>query len=146
MASLSAIVANPTKRRAVVDEGVAVIEAEVADKSGLSGMAIKTAFAMVKKIKPGFVGGAMNHLLDDFARQVDPFWADCQKSGADARGYFTRNAGAVSEALLKITDERARSASGPARSTYDKLRPEASKHVQAAMPRIADLLKKHASD
>jgi len=145
MASLSTVVADPTKRRAVVDEGVAVIEAEVADKSGLSGMAIKTAYAMVKKVKPGFVVGAMNHLLDDFARQVDPFWADCQKNGTDARVFFTRHSVAVSEALLKITDERARGAAGPVRSTYDKLRPEASKHVQSAMPRIADLLKKHAS-
>ena len=145
MASLSSVLTDPAKRRAVVDEGVLVIEAEVADKSGLSGMAIKTAYAMVKKVKPGFVGGAMNHLLDDFARQVDPFWADCQKNGTDARAYFTRHAGPVSEALLKITDERARNAAGPVRSTYDKLRPEASKHVQAAMPRVAELLKKHAS-
>ena len=145
MASLATVLADPTKRRRVVDDGVAMIEAEVADKSGLSGMAIKGGFAVVQKVKPGFVGGALNHLLDDFARQVDPFWADCQAKGEDPRKFFGQHGPAIANALLKITDERARNAVGPVRSTYDRLRPEASKHVVAAMPRLADLLRKHAS-
>jgi hypothetical protein len=122
-----------------------MIEAEVADKSGLSGMAIKAAFGMVQKIRPGFVGGALNHLLDEFAVQVDPFWADCQSKGTDARSYFVQNGSKVANALLKITDMRSKGAAGPVRKTYDQLRPQAEKHVEAAMPRLADLLKKHAS-
>ena len=65
MPSLSEVLADPAKRKRVIDDGVAVVEAEVADKSGLSGMAIKAAFGMVQKIKPGFVGGALNHLMPD---------------------------------------------------------------------------------
>jgi hypothetical protein len=145
MGTLTEVLADPAKRRRVVDDGVAMIEAEVADKSGLSGMAIKGAFGMVKKVRPGFVGGALNHLIDDFAPQVDPFWLDYQKVGGDARAYFTKNGAAIADALLKVTDMRSQGASGPVRTTYDKLRPEAAKHVQAAMPRFADLLKKHAS-
>ena len=145
MASLSEVLADPAKRKRVVDDGVAMIEAEVSDKSGLSGIAIKTAFAMVQKVKPGFVGGTLNHLLDDFAKKVDPFWLDCQAQKADPRGFFSKNGASVADALLSITDGRARNASGPIRNTYDKLRPEASKHVVSAMPRLADLLRKHAS-
>lgn len=145
MASLSEVLADPVRRRRVIDDGVAVIEAEVADKSGLSGVAIKAAFGMVQKLKPGFVGGALNHLMPDFALQIDPIWAECQKSGQEPRRFFVSNANRIADALLKITDDRARHAAGPVRSTYDRLRPEASKHVQAAMPRLADLVKKHAS-
>jgi hypothetical protein len=145
MPSLSEVVADPAKRRRVVDDGVAMIEAEVADKGGLSGMAIKGAFAMVQKMRPGFVGGALNHLLDDFAKQVDPFWAECREKKEEPRAFFVRRGNDVANALLSITDMRARGASGPVRSTYDKLRPQASEHVKAAMPRLADLLKKHAS-
>lgn len=145
MPTLSEVVADPNKRRKVVDDGVALIEAEVADKSGLRGMAIKAAFAMVQKLRPNFVGMALNHLLDDFAKQVDPFWVDFQKVGGDARAYFTKRGAEVADALLRITDGRAKGASGPVKSTYEKLRPEAQKHVQDAMPRLADLLKKHAS-
>lgn len=145
MPSLSEVLSDPSKRKRVVDDGVAMIEAEVADKSGLSGMAIKTAFAMVQKVKPGFVGGTLNHLLDDFAKKVDPFWLQCLEQKADARAFFTKNGTAIADALLSITDSRARNASGPIKSTYDKLRPEAQKHVVAAMPRFADLLRKHAA-
>lgn len=144
MPTLTEVIADPQKRRAVVDDGVSVIEAEVADKSGLSGMAIKTAFAAVKRIKPGFIGGTLNHLLDDFAKQVDPFWLDCLATKADPRGYFVKNGNAIANALLKITDDRARSAAGPARSAYDQLRPKAVEHTTAAMPRLAGLIAKHA--
>lgn len=145
MPSLSDVLADPNRRRRVVDDGVDVIKAEVSDKSGLSGIAIKTAFAMVSQVKPGFIGGALNHLMDDFATKIDPFWADCQATGADARGYFVKNGTKVADALLQITDARARGASGPVRSAYDKLRPEGQKHVVAAMPRLAELVRKHAS-
>jgi hypothetical protein len=145
MATLAEVLADPTRRRRVVDDGVAVIEAEVAGKSGLTGMAIKAAFAMVGKIKPGFVGGALNPRLEDVAARVDPFWVDCQARGADPRTFFVQNGTKIADALLQITDARARGAAGPVRSTYDKLRPEGQKHVVAAMPRLADLIRKHAS-
>ena len=145
MPSLSEVLAEPARRKKVVDDGVAVIEAEVSDKSGLSGIAIKTAFGMVQKVKPGFVGGTLNHLLDDFAKKIDPFWLDCQAQKADPKSFFVKNASLVANALLSITDGRARNASGPIRNTYDKLRPQAEKHVIEAMPRLAGLLQKHAS-
>lgn len=145
MANLSAVIADPNKRRAVVDDGVSVIEAEVADKGGLSGLAIKAAFGMVKKVRPGFVGQALNALLDEFAQAVDPIWAECTAKGGDPAATFAAQAPRVSEALLKITDKRAAGASGPVKATYEKLRPEAVKHTVAAMPRVAGLLKKHAS-
>jgi hypothetical protein len=145
MPTLTEIIKDPKKRHAVVDDGVIVIEQEVADKGGLSGMAIKAAFGTVKKIKPGFIGGSLNHLLDDFAAQVDPFWLKCQEEKADARGYFVKNGNAIANALLKITDDRSKKASGAARSAYDQLRPKAVEHVVTAMPRLAELVKKHAS-
>ena len=145
MPSLSEVLSDAARRRKVVDDGVSVIEAEVADKGGLSGMAIKGAFAMVQKVKPGFVGGTLNHLLDDFAKKIDPFWATCQAEKADPKGFFVKNASSVADALLSITDARARNAAGPLRNTYDKLRPQAQKHVVEAMPRLAGLLQRHAS-
>lgn len=145
MGSLTSVIADPAKRRAVVDDGVTVIEAEVASKSGLSGMAIKAGFGVVQKVRPGFVGSALNHLLDDFATKIDPFWQAAHDAGGDPAANFQKRGPEVAEALLSITDGRARGASGPVRGTYDKLRPQAAEHVKAAMPRLAGLLKRHAS-
>ena len=145
MPTLSAVITDPAKRRSVIEDATRVLEAEVSGKSGFSGLAIKGGFAMVKKLKPDFVPGSLGMLLDDFARQVDPFWTRCQSEGADARAFFTREASSVADALLVITDGKARNVAGPIRATYDKLRPEAKKHVMEAMPRLGELVKRHAS-
>ncbi len=145
MPSLVEVMKDPAKRRQVVDAGVRVIEAEVADKGGLSGLAIKATFRVVQGLKPGFVPMALNHLMDDFAGKIDPFWLDCQEKKEDPRGYFTRRGSEIGNALLSITDERAKRGQGPARSAYEKLRPEGLKHVTAAMPRLADLCRQFAS-
>lgn len=145
MPSLSSVLADANRRRAVIDDATRVLEAEVADKGGLSGMAIKAGFATVKRVKPDFVPGSLNMLMDEFSRQIDPFWARCQEQKADARTFFTRDGAAVADALLTITDGKARNVAGPVRAVYDQLRPKAREHVMAAMPRLGDLVKRHAS-
>lgn len=145
MGSLHEVTRDPVKRRAVVEDCCALIDAEVADKGGLSGIAIKTAFATVKGVKPGMIPMSMDALLDDFSKQVDPFWAECQKSGEAPRAFFTRKKEAVANALLSITDDRARKSShGVLVKAYQGLRGKAVEHIGAAMPRFADLLAKHA--
>ncbi len=145
MGSLAEVLKDEGKRRQIVDAGVKVIEQEVADKSGLTGLAIKATFRLVQGIKPGFVPMTLHHLIDDFAKKIDPFWLECQAQGAEPRSYFQRRGPEVAQALLSITDERARRAHGPARSAYEKLRPEGVKHVTVAMPRLADLCRTWAS-
>lgn len=137
---------DPVRRRRIVDDGVAVIDAEVDDKSGVTGLAVKAGFKVVKGVKPGIIPQAMNNLLDDFARKVDPFYDEFKASGqADLRTYFVRRGNEIAEALLAITDDRAaRSDHRTLKSAYQKLRPQAVKHVVAAMPRVADLVRKHA--
>jgi len=146
MASLVDVVSDPQRRRKVVDACVTLIEAEVRDKRGLTGVAIKGSFKMVKSLRPGMVGMAMDGLLDDFSGKIDPFWAECQTSGASPRSFFTQRKGAVANALLGITDDRARKTPHKTlKKAYEKLRPQGIKHIGDAMPRFADLLVAHAS-
>lgn len=145
MPSLAETIADPARRKKVIEDAVGVIEAEVADKSGLTGIAVKTAFGTVQRLKPGFVHMALHHLLDDFSKQVDPFWAECQAQKAVPRTFFVQRGKDIANALLKITDDRSKKAAGPARSAYEQLRPRAVDHVVAAMPRLGDLVQKHCS-
>ncbi|HOU93028.1 MAG TPA: hypothetical protein PLU22_18365, partial [Polyangiaceae bacterium] len=66
MPTLRERLSTGNKRTAVIDDALRVLDAEVADKSGISGMAIKAAFGMVKSVKPGFIREVVDHLLDDF--------------------------------------------------------------------------------
>ena len=48
MGSLVTVVSDPARRRLVIEDCVALLEAEVDAKSGLSGLAIKAAYKAVK--------------------------------------------------------------------------------------------------
>jgi hypothetical protein len=83
--------------------------------------------------------------LPEFSRALDPLYQEAKTAGHGVRDHFNANAGRVAEALLSITDEKAqRAKSGMVKSTYDKLRSSAKKNVEAAVPRMAAMIDKHA--
>ena len=89
---------------------------------------------------------AVDALLDDFCVAMQPIWEECQASGQAARPYFQARSNDIANALLAITDARAeRSTQRILKSTYSKLRGQAVKHISESMPRLADLIEKHAS-
>jgi hypothetical protein len=134
------------KRQQVIDDACRVLDEEVADKSGLGGIAVKAAYAMVKGIKPGFIRHAIDHLLDEFLDALSPIAQEAEEKKVQPGSLVMQNPTNVANALLAITDRRAQKAeSGIVRKSYDKLRPAAQKHVQAAAPRLAKLLDKYAA-
>ncbi len=145
MGPLSSVIRDPAKLRAVVDDGVRVIDAEVASKRGLSGVAVKAAFKAVKKVKPNFARMALHHLMPDFARQVDPFVTDWQTKGQGSlRDYFIAHDRAIANALLAITDARSRNAQNRGvKKAYDSLRPKGLEHTRVAMPRLGEMVARH---
>jgi hypothetical protein len=144
MSSLVDSFTADSKKTAVADDCVALIDAEVADKGGLTGLAIKAAYKTVQGIKPGFVRQAVTDLLPEFAHALDPIYQDAKASGKPVRDYFNANAPRVADALLGITDEKAKRAkSAMVKGTYDKLRGTAKKNVEAAVPRLAVVVEKH---
>jgi hypothetical protein len=145
MGSLVSVVSDPARRRVVLEDCVALLEAEVDAKSGLSGLAIKGAFKAVKGVRPGMIAQSMDALLDDFARATDPLWQECQAKGQEPRAFFVARKLDVANALLAITDGRAqRSPHQTLVKAYQGLRGVAVDHIGAAMPRLADLFAKHA--
>lgn len=145
MASLREQLAGD-KRGKVVDDACGVLDQEVADKGGLTGIAIKGAYKIVQGVKPGFVREAVEGLLDDFLDALDPIYQEAAQKKRPAGAFLRENAARVADALLAITDRRAQKAkSQVVRGAYDKLRPMAKKQVEAAAPRLGDLLARHAA-
>ncbi|MFM2247841.1 MAG: hypothetical protein RL071_3916 [Pseudomonadota bacterium] len=146
MGSLADVVKDSGRRARVLDDCERLIEAEVDDKGGLTGLAVKAAYKSVRSLRPDMIRASMDALLDDFSHQVDPFWHDCQTRGEAPRSYFVRRQADVANALLQITDQRAdRSQHKVLVKAYGGLRPKAVEHIGAAMPRFADLMQRHAS-
>src|SRR5579871_4576817 len=146
MSNLIDALTNESHKAAVVDDCLALIDAEVGDKGGLSGLAIKAGYKTVQGIKPGFVRQVVTDLLPEFARALDPLYQEAKSAGQGVREHFNANATRVADALLSITDEKAKRAkSGMVKGTYEKLRGSAKKNVEAAVPRLAAMIEKHAS-
>lgn len=144
MSSLKEQLGTGEKRQQVIEDAIKVLDAEVADKSGLTGLAVKGGYKFVQGLRPGFVRDVVNGLLDDFLDATDPVYQEAKQKGRPAGAYLLENKGRVAEALLGVTDRKAQRADGVLKKTYEKLRPLAKGQVEAATPRLAQLLEKHA--
>lgn len=134
-------------RQEVIDDTAQLIDDEVASKSGLSGMALKGGYRVVKKVKPNMIESAVDNLLDDFSEALDPLYQDfLQDDDVDTfETYLQDYDDRAANDLLSITDERAeKSDHRVLKKTYQKLRGQAEKHVRQALPGVGRLIDKHA--
>jgi len=141
---LSEALADKDKKSKIVADCTVLIDQEVDAKSGLSAIPLKAGYKAVKGIKPGFISHVLDSLLPEFAVKVDPIWAEGVLDGKPVE-FFQKNKSRVADALLSVTDEKAKRAkSGLVQSTYGSLRGTAKKHVEDAVPRLSKLLEKYA--
>ena len=105
--SLLSQVKAPGKRAALIADAEKVLDAEVADKSGLTGIAIKTAFKVIKGVRPGFIPDVIEHLLDDFLIQVEPLYQRAIEQGLPPGALLEKEKSTVASALLSVTDKKA---------------------------------------
>ena len=135
----------PEIRRDVVKACVDLVESEVANKSGLSGMAIKAGYKVVKALKPGMIPGAVDTLLPEFAAAMQPLYEKASEGETDPKAafpeYLNTHADETADALLKVTDAKAdRAKNKTVKKTYDRLRGSARENVRAAVPGLAKAL------
>jgi hypothetical protein len=144
--TLKAGLLDSDRRGQVVTDLVDLVDREVAGKSGLSGGIVKTGYAAVKKVKPGIIRHAIDSMLDDFTDALEPYWATYRTQPAGGFGAFlAARPQEVSNALLAVTDRRAeRSSRGSVTSVYGKLRPKGQDNVIDALPRLGELVERHA--
>lgn len=148
MARLAEILTQPDVRPKVVQACASLIDAEVATKSGIAGLAVKAGYKLVKTIKPSMIPDVVDKLLPEFAEAMQPFYDESSRDVA-ARGVTPAEAFAArlgqdparaAAALLTVTDRRAEKASGPLKKTYSRLRDTAGTHVEAAIPGLVKAL------
>jgi hypothetical protein len=144
MTKLRELLGGSGTRPQLIKDACEVLDQEVADKGGISGMAIKAAYGVVKGIKAGFIPDVIDALMDDFLDALDPLREKAEQQGVPLGDYFRRDPDQVAERLLAITDARVVKAERAViKKTYEKLRPSAKKHVESAIPRLAELVAKH---
>jgi hypothetical protein len=128
----------------IVQDCCEMIDAKVASKSGVSGMAIKTAFAALKGIKPNYIHSVVDSLLLPCFTAIDPLWEEGLQQGEPVE-YLKANRSQTADALLGITDTKVKNSKlQVVRGVYGKLRNSAKQHVEEAIPDFAQIIGKHA--
>lgn len=145
--SLQLALLKEPNRALLVADCEALVRSEVANKSGLSGIAVKGAFGVVNRIRPTLVNEAVNVLLNDFVLELEPFFSQYQQSSqGDFSQYLNERSTTVALALLQAADHRVEQADNAGiQKAYRKLRPVGQKHVESAVPGIAAILEKYLS-
>jgi hypothetical protein len=144
--TLHDILLTPETQPAVVADSMTLIQQEVSAKSGVSGAGVKLAYKTANTFASGYLKSTVENLLPDFVTQLEPYWADYAASGAAGFGdYLAKRSDEVSEAMLSITDERAKGSSRPTIvKAYKAVRGSAAKNITAALPAVGALVEKYA--
>src|ERR1700729_3619029 len=146
-ATLEEILLNSENQPRVLADCQTLIDHEVADKSGVSGAAIKLAYKTATAFAPGYFRNTLEKMLPLIADKLEPYWADFGISGGSEFGdYLSKRGPEVSEDLLSMTDGIAATSHRPAIvKAYRAVRSTAAKNVEAALPRVGGLVMKYAS-
>jgi hypothetical protein len=146
-AMLAEILFSPDTQPQLVADCYALIEHEVAELSGVSGAGVKLAYKTVNTFLPGHIYHMMQALLPQLVDELESYWADFRNSGSSTFGdYLAKHGTEVSQALLVVTDVRAaESGRQVVIKAYSTIRTSAARHVEAALPRVGDVLQRLAS-
>ena len=144
--TLKASLLDADRRGAVVADLQDFVDQDVARKGGLSGGVIKTGYAAVKRIRPGIITSAIDSMLDEFVAALEPHWAAYRAQPVPGFGaYLAGRPHEVAQSMLAVTDRRAqRSSRAAVTNVYGKLRPKGEQNVIEALPRLGDLVERHA--
>jgi hypothetical protein len=145
-ATLQQILLTPDNQPKVIADCHTLIELEIKDKSGISGTAVKLAYKTITSFAPGYYNGMVNELVPQIVDKLEPYWADFSTSGSSEFGdYLIKRGGEVSEALLAVTDDYATQSDKPViLRAYKTVRGSAGKNIEAALPRVGEMVRKYA--
>ncbi|QYX33325.1 DUF6918 family protein [Sphaerospermopsis torques-reginae] len=138
--------ADDNKRQTLVADLTNLLDTQVSSIGGVSGMAIKAGYAAIKGISPKYCAGAIERLLPESFAALEPIWEEGLNTG-DAVGYLSQNRSRTADLLLSITDIRIqKSSNSTIKGVYNKLRSSVKKHVEEAVPGLAQVIDKYTKN
>jgi N-acyl-D-aspartate/D-glutamate deacylase len=140
---LSDKISDQNTQANLVADCAKLMDEQVAAKNGISGLALKAAYGVVKGIGPNYIPGALHGLLPAALVALDPIWDEGVQSG-DPVEHLAQNRSRTADMLLSITDARIEKArNGAVRASYNRLRKSVKNDVEEAVPGLAKILGAH---
>jgi hypothetical protein len=147
MATLKEKLEDPKVYEAVVQDCMRVLDEEVSKKSGISGLAIKAAYKLLKGVQHGnALRKVIEHLMPDFMNTLEPYYGRYLQAGKGRTwtDFLRPDFESITDQFLAITDTKSQQSDSQAvKSTYAKLRPKARKEVVSSLPNLARMMEKY---
>lgn len=145
MADLSNLL-NAGTREQVVQDLAQLADRTVANQSGLTGMALKSAVAAGKKADADAISKGINKSLPQIIEELQPYWSSYTASGQSGFGSFlgSRESDVVAS-ILNAGDKALDSMPGPVKKVYTSLRGKAAKIVGPALPEFGNIVERYAN-
>lgn len=144
MKTLADILGAPHQRDAVIADVVALIEQQVARRTGLGGIGLRTALGMVKAARPDLLQRAVTRLLPEFAAALEPLYRQF-RNGHEDRDFslfLQKHAVEARDALLATADRHVAALSNASlKSVYQRFRGTAEKEVEDAIAPLSRLIR-----
>ena len=145
MPTLRDILLTEDKKDAVFADCQLLLDQEVKKKKGVSGVAVKTGFKVVRTFKKGFLPKVIADLVPEFCDALEPLHEEHIETNEGSFGeYMVEHEETVSHALISVTDGKAEeSHNRTLKKLYKRLRPSAERNILVSVPGLAKLMDKH---
>lgn len=136
---------NEANRANVVADIAKLVDNTVANQSGLTGMALKSAVAAGKKADADAIPKGINRYLPQIVAELQPLFARYESDGAASFGSFlASNENDVVERILTAADGATGDMPSAVQKVYSTLRGKAGKIVAPALPELGDIVERYA--
>ncbi len=143
MTTLADLLLAPPQRDVLIKGGAALLEKAIADRGGITGVAYRTGYAMIKAAKPGAAQRASKELMPGFAEALEPLFKQHLQRGGRPEVFgsslLTGSTEAVSR-MIAVADRRVEGSSDMVRKTYGRFRGNAEAEVTRILPGFAALI------
>lgn len=140
---LNSLLNAPTRTEVVADL-TKLADTTIANQSGLTGMALKSALGAAKKADADALSKGINQLMPSIVEELTPHWESYEGSGTGFGAHLADNEDSVTESVLKIGDSFADRAPAPVQKVYSSMRGKVGKIVAPALPEFGDIIERHA--
>ena len=144
--TLQEMLLTPATQPQVVADTQALVDQELASKSGISATGLKVAYKGITASAPGYYQQTIASMLPGWVNALEPYWADFVATGGSEFGdYLSKRPEEVSESLLSVTDAAGRDSGRPTVvKLYNAVRGGATKHIEAALPNLGAMVQRYA--
>lgn len=139
---LSDVIKDKSVKASLIEDCSKLVDEQVAAKNGVSGLALKATYKIVKGIGAGYIPGAIGRLLPEAFNALDPLWDEGLESGNPVE-HLIQHQSRTADVILSVTDARAEKANGVVRSSYNKFRKSVKGDVEGAVPGLAKIIGTH---